>query len=302
MTLLVTITAVALGAGLWLWMLRTYDRIEPESVRHLLMVGVLGGLVSVVVAAFFNEAVRSAMGIYADVVREPGRISLGQLALLCLFVGLNEELWKAFVAILVTRHLGDLNEPIDAMIYAMTTALGFAAIENAIYAARFGNEVLLMRFLWPVPAHMAYAAVWGYGWSRWRFLRPKQSLTRVVAPFVFGAGLLHAVANFLLFQEMMVTMLLSLIGLAALAYVVHRGLLRLKAESPFLRPGECPECRHLNDPLETSCSSCGTALTQTEMFRTCSCGLTRIPRRLTDCPVCGLRQQGTGEVVGEPVS
>lgn len=301
MTALVTFGAVALGAGLWLWMLRAYDRIEPESIRHLLLVGIIGGAGSVVVAAFMNEAFRAYLGVFADVLRHPDRIPQGQLALLCLFVGLNEELWKASIAIFVTRQLGDLNEPIDAMIYAMTAALGFAAIENVMYAIRFGNEVLLMRFLWPVPAHMAYAAVWGYGWSRWRFLQPRQSLARVVAPYVVAAGLTHAVVNYLLFQELLLTMLLSLGGLVGLAVLVHRGLLRLQAESPFLRPGECHACRHQNDPLEATCRACGAELMETEMFRPCSCGLTRIPHRLPDCPVCGLAQREVEQANDPPI-
>lgn len=288
MTLLITLGAVLFGTGLWLWMLRAYDRVEPEEVRYLVVVAVLGGGLSVTIAALLNESARSALGVYVDVIQNPGDVGHLRLALLTLAVGTFEEICKAVAAVVTTRLLADLNEPIDAMIYAMTVALGFAAIENVIYAARFGNEVLLVRFLWPVPAHMAYAAVWGYGWARWRFITPDLNAVRVMAPYVLAAGLVHAGANYLLFQQGTLTMLLSLAALAALAYLAHDRLLQLEAESPFLRPGECHACRHMNPPHESICRACGAELTHTHMFRTCPCGLTRIPVRMADCPVCGV--------------
>lgn len=288
MNVLVTVGAIALGTGVWLWLLRLYDRIEPESMWDLVKVGLLGGLVSVVAAVLLNELARDTLGITADIFGGPTVVDPGLLLLLSLAVGLNEEICKAVSTVYVTRYVGDLNEPIDAMIYAMTVGLGFAAVENVFYAIRFGNNVLFLRFLWPVLAHMAYAAIWGYGLAKARFIRPGQNKVHVMAPSVLMAALVHAIANFMLFLQGTVTALVSLGVLGLLSYFAHNRLNQLEAESPFLLPGECHVCRHRNDPMAARCENCGEPLHESEMFRTCPCGLTRVPARMKTCAVCGV--------------
>lgn len=282
------IAGVAIGAGIWLWILRRYDRIEPEAIRHLLAVGIFGGLISVLLAAAANEGARVLLGVRADIFQQAYLIRTGTLLLFSLSIGLIEETSKALSAVFVTGRLGDLNEPIDAMIYAMTVGLGFAAFENVLYAMRFGNEVLIARFLWPVPAHMAYAALWGYGLAVARFVYPDRNRVLVMAPSVLLAALVHAIANFLLFLQGTLTAALSLTALAALAILAHHRLKRLVAESPFLDPGECHACRFHNDPLRDLCENCGEPLHDTEIFVTCPCGCARFPAYFDECPECGI--------------
>lgn len=284
---MVTLLVIAVGGGIWLWVLRYYDRIEPESVRHLLQVGIVGGLASVLVAAFLNELARWQLGLGFDLhTQTPSRLL--PLIIFCLFVGLIEEATKAVATVFTTRRMGNLDEPVDAMIYAMTVGLGFAVFENVLYAHQFGNEVLIARFLWPVPAHMAYSAIWGYGLAKAKYVYPGRSIVSVMAPWVIVAGLLHAGANFLLFLQVPLAAWGSLLLLGTLAYLVHLRIHQLVAESPFLEPGECPACRHLNPPHALHCIRCGDSLTDTEIFGTCPCGLKRIPQASSSCPVCGV--------------
>lgn len=286
------IAGIALGTALWLWILRRYDRIEPESVRHLVQVAFFGGLISVLAAALLNETGRSLLGVRADVFESAAAIDAGVLFVFCLFIGFTEEICKSVACVYTTRYLGDLDEPVDAMIYAMTVGLGFAAFENVLYAVRFGNEVLLARFLWPVPAHMAYAALWGYGLAKARFVYPDHPRAFVMAPAVIMAALLHATANFLLFLQHTISATIALLALALLAVLAHVRLRQLVAESPFLEPGECPSCRHHNAPQATVCLRCGTALRGTEMFITCPCGHARVSVHETACPECGVPLEG----------
>lgn len=284
----VMIAGIALGTAIWLWVLRRYDKIEPESIRHLVLVAFFGGMASVAVAAVFNEAARILLGIHVNVFESAVAIEVGRLFIFCVAIGFTEEIAKATATVYATRYFGDLNEPIDAMIYAMTVGLGFAAFENVLYAIRFGNEVLLARFLWPVPAHMAYAALWGYGLAQARFIFPDRNRAFVMAPSVLIAGMLHATANYLLFLQHTFTATMSLIALAALAVLAHVRLRKLIAESPFLEPGECPSCRHMNEPHLEACIECGQALGETEMFVTCPCGRARVSTLRDQCPECGI--------------
>ena len=278
---------VSLGTVIWLWILRRYDRIEPESIRHLVQVGLVGGLVSIVAAALLNEMARIGIGLDASIFEDASSASAMRLLMFCVAVGLVEEICKAVATVTVTRKLGNLDEPVDAMVYAMTVALCFASFENIFYAMRFGNEVLLARFLWPVPAHMAYAALWGYGLAWARFVHPDRSRAAVMAPSVAAAGIIHAAANFLLFLQETVTATISLMALAALAILAHLRLKKLVAESPFLQPGECVECRFVNAPHALICAACDVELETTEIFVTCPCGQARVPSRLGICPSCG---------------
>ncbi len=286
--MIVTIGAITFGTAVWLWILRRYDRIEPEDLRYLILVAVVGGVASVFVASLVNEGIRILTGIHADVFENSSAVSAIQLLVFCLLVGFNEEICKAVAAVYTTRRLGNLNEPIDAMIYAMTVGLGFAAVENVLYAARFGNEVLLVRFLWPVPAHMAYAALWGYGLAKARFVYPGINRAWVMAPSVILAGSVHAVANFLLFLQQSITALVSLGALGGLAYLAHVRLNQLVAESPFLEPGECPVCRNMNAPSSLECVYCGEPLQNTEIFVNCPCGKARVLNHARQCPSCNL--------------
>jgi protease PrsW len=300
MEVFVTLGAVAVGAGVWLWLLRRYDRIEPEAVRYLLQVAIVGGFASVLAAATLNEGAGRLLGMGWAILEDDPAQDIGRLLLFCLFVGLNEEVCKAITTVYIVRWLGDFDEPVDAMIYAMTVALGFASIENLIYAARFGNEVLLVRFLWPVPAHMAYAALWGYGLAKARFVYPDRNQLAVMWPSILVAGLVHAAANFLLFLQSTTTALLSLAALGGLAYLAHLRLNRLVAESPFLEPGECPECRNLNSPLAERCVHCDAPLQDTEMFKTCPCGLARVAIRFDQCPKCGVPMEAEKKTDRKP--
>ncbi|MFW5973425.1 MAG: PrsW family glutamic-type intramembrane protease [Bacteroidota bacterium] len=300
MNILFTLLAIAIGGGIWLSILRHYDRVEPESIRHLLQVGLVGGLASVVVAALLNETARWQLGLTMDLFTEvPER--LGALAIFCLLVGVFEETSKAVATVYTTRRMGDLDEPVDAMIYAMTVGLGFAVFENVLYARQFGTDVLLARFLWPVPAHMAYSALWGYGLAKARFVFPERNRAVVMAGSVALAALIHAGANFLLFLRIPLAAWGSLLVLAFLAVLAHRRMRQLVAESPYLEPGECPDCRYFNPPNAPECTECGYPLGDTEMFGTCPCGLKRIPQNAERCPFCAVELNevaGRGEAEG----
>lgn len=286
--LVYTVGGVLLGTAIWLWILRGYDRIEPESVRHLVQVGLLGGAASITVAVFLNEMARLWLDVGVNIFQDANQVPVLRLAVFCIAVGLIEEISKAVAAVQTTRRFGDLNEPVDAMVYAMTVALGFASFENVFYAMRFGNDVLVARFLWPVPAHMAYAALWGYGLAWARFVHPEKSRILTMAPSVLMAATFHAGANFLLFLQETATGILSLMALAVLAVLAHVRLRRLVAESPFLEPGECVACRYVNEPHAVVCVECGADLEETHIFVTCPCEQTRIPARSSACPYCGV--------------
>lgn len=286
MTLLITLLGVALGTGIWLYVLRRYDRVEPEEVRYLVRVGVVGGGASLVSAVVLNGWVGGHFGIYLDTLGQAD-LTLGQMVSLTLATGTVEETTKLLAAIVATRWLGDYDEPVDGMIYAMTTALGFAAFENLLYAYTYGNSLLVTRFLWPVPAHMAYAAVWGYGLVRARYASARRPGWLVVLPYLAAAAVLHGAANLGLLYGTTPTVVASLGVLVGLGVLAHVRLHRLVANSPFLKPGICAECQAVNDPHAAVCFACEADLAGDDIFAPCPCGRFRIPAEARLCTRCG---------------
>ena len=103
-------------ALLWLTFWLMEDRCEPEPKRYLLLAFIAGGIT--VFIALWTE--QKAMLYFTGT-------SL-------LFVwAVIEELLKFGAAYLVALRLKVFDEPLDAIIYMVTVALGFSAFENMLF-------------------------------------------------------------------------------------------------------------------------------------------------------------------------
>lgn len=156
----------ALLAGLlpsliWLFFwLREDANAEP---RPLLVACFIGGMLAVIVAVFVEKYI-------ADIVSD-------QTLLYSLWAAF-EEIAKFVAVALIALHSGYNDEPIDAMIYCITVALGFAALENALFimGPLAGGDVAKsiltgnMRFIGATLVHVVSTATIGFalGWSFYR--------------------------------------------------------------------------------------------------------------------------------------
>lgn len=276
-----------LGAVVWFWLVKRYDRFEPEPLRCLLAVGLVGGLASGLLASLGNHIATVVLGIDGGVgAVVAGRAPPAVLPLLAIFVGFNEEVLKAFAAVALTRRLGDLDEPIDAPLYAMMTALGFSVIENLDYATSLGHAVLLPRYLLSTSVHVALAVIWGTAWARGHFLEPQTPLWQVMAPTVALAATLHGVWDFACFSGFGPGIALAVVGLIALVSWGHSAQKAMAMETPFLRAGTCPRCGGIGKPGARYCGSCGGKVPSRYFLRCGACGA-NMPRAARFCPACG---------------
>ena len=204
------------SAAIWLWLIRRYDRAHPEPLRVMLRVGLIGGAVSVFLAGLGNV-------LYQLATATPDQPeTIMQAVMLSAFVGINEEFWKAFLCLKLLRREPHFNEPIDGLIYGMTVALGFAAFENIEYAALYGPGILLTRSLMSVPAHICFAAFWGYGLTMARFVNHNQHPLRTMLPYIFMAALAHMAYNLVLFLNSWTVLLVFPLLLALVISTHHR--------------------------------------------------------------------------------
>lgn len=87
-----------------------------------------------------------------------------------------EELLKFFVLYHIIFNHTEFDEPYDGIVYATAVSLGFATLENVLYAflqpTTFGT--LLVRALLPVSGHALFGVFMGYSLGRAKFSKGKQ--------------------------------------------------------------------------------------------------------------------------------
>lgn len=135
-------------------------------------------------------------------------------------VGPIEEGAKFAVAWAVLFRTRWFDEPIDGLVYAATVAIGFASLENALYASHVNWPTQIARATTTPLTHSVFSALWGFG-SGYALLVEKRPIRRalwIVLPLV-AAAVAHGA-----YDAAVVTLqkpwLASLLVLALWAFVI----------------------------------------------------------------------------------
>lgn len=154
---ILTLLAVAPGVII---IARVYrmDRIEKEPVGLILLLLILGGLVCFPVAEIEGVLI-SGLGL----VLAAG--TLFNLIENFLCVALVEELGKFLVLKVLTWRNRNFDYRFDALVYAISSALGFAVLENCFYVWEGGIQVALMRAVLSVPGHAMFGLFMGVSYA-----------------------------------------------------------------------------------------------------------------------------------------
>ncbi|MBR6283563.1 MAG: PrsW family intramembrane metalloprotease [Muribaculaceae bacterium] len=153
--------AALLPAVVLLWLIYRKDPVK-EPVPQLLK-GFGYGLVAAGLAIVM-ESTLVGVGL---VSKEPHSI-LSAVNMAFVGAAIPEELAKLFMLWLLLRRNHYFDEYFDGVVYAASIGLGFAAIENVAYL--LGNlddweGMAVMRGLFSVPGHFAFAVLMGYFYS-----------------------------------------------------------------------------------------------------------------------------------------
>lgn len=189
-----------LPALLWLWFWLKEDT-NPEP-RRILILTFFGGMIMAIVALFSEQlaqfVVVGALGPFSN--------PAAMIVLLLVWAGI-EEAAKYFAARRIALRLPCFDEPIDALIYLITAALGFAALENILFLLKvIGYQGTLiglvtgnLRFLGATLLHVVCSAVVGASIA-FSFFH-KEKLRRNILGGLFLATILHAVFNFFIIKS-----------------------------------------------------------------------------------------------------
>lgn len=157
------------------------DRAEKEPIRLLLLLFILGA-VSCYPAA---ELEKIGTDILDDQFATRTYRNDAELASILkeyyvwfsfAVVALAEEGMKFLMLWFATRKNKNFNSLFDGIVYAVFVSLGFAALENVLYAVENGMEVAKTRMYTAVPAHMFFGVLMGFFYSEWNIRRKARML------------------------------------------------------------------------------------------------------------------------------
>lgn len=193
MTAFGTIGLALLGGVLpalaWLWFWHREDRAHPEP-RSMIALAFLAGMIAVAIVIPIQKGVA-------------GFIAAGMPVFATW--SLIEEVTKYVVARVTVLRSAENNEPIDAVMYMVTVALGFAAVENALFLISpiTGGDIIEtvltgnLRFVGATLLHVVSSAVVGIALAL-SFYKPKRTKRQYALWGVILAIILHAGFNFLI--------------------------------------------------------------------------------------------------------
>jgi RsiW-degrading membrane proteinase PrsW (M82 family) len=226
-----------LPATFWLWFWLKEDTLHPEP-RGMVILSFLVGMLATAIAFPLESSVY-------DLARNTFHVTQGSAFVLFSWATIEEVL--KFVGIyIVALRTKYFDEPIDAVIYLVTIALGFAALENAMFlfnplgtgdtfaAVTLGN----FRFIGATLLHVAASGMLGVALAL-TFYQKKAVRIAVALATLFGACVLHALFNFSiiasegnLLYQVFVVLWIFIIGILLLCEKIKRMAPRSHVEHP----------------------------------------------------------------------
>jgi len=194
-------TALAILLGLlpsfaWLYFFLREDKKNPEPLNLIIYVFLAGAAVTLI-AVYVELGAQSLL-------EAAGFAAYGAASLVLL--ALIEEIFKFGAVYLTMRKNPEFDEPVDAMIYMIVAALGFAAVENIASISGIFKETAslvdifratTLRFIGATLLHSLASATFGYYWAL-------GILRRAAVKYIFfgliTATGLHALFNYLILK------------------------------------------------------------------------------------------------------
>ena len=201
---LLALVAGVLPAAFWLFVWHRHDAERPEP-GHRVAYAFIAGMACVPVAIVLQTKAGVSWFGTTSYIELAARGMVFAVPAIAVWAFIEEALKFAacWIAALRSRHV---DEPMDPVMYLITTGLGFAAMENAMYFVRpivslQGTELLhqgINRFVGSTLIHVASSAVVGMAWSLTMF-----AFNRIAVPFRI-LGLVCATALHLAFNVLMI--------------------------------------------------------------------------------------------------
>jgi RsiW-degrading membrane proteinase PrsW (M82 family) len=148
-------------------------------------------------------------------------------------VALIEEFSKfIFIRFILYRNK-NFNEPFDGIVYAVMVGMGFATLENLLYAYQYGFATAVIRMFTAVPAHAMFAVLMGYYLGKAKFTHSRELYYSMLALLV--AILFHGLYDYFWFVSFVPGIWIGAIVSLVVASIFCRRAIRLHQQaSPFI--------------------------------------------------------------------
>jgi RsiW-degrading membrane proteinase PrsW (M82 family) len=293
---------------IWLAFFYFQDWYQREPI-WIIFVTFLLGAASALVALVLNT-VGSAV-----LLSMFGKTTTYKVLELWLVVGPVEEFVKMSAVLVFAYRRKEFDEPSDGVIYAAAAALGFAALENVIYLARHGEQIIMLRGIFANSGHALDAAIWGLALSKAK-AAPNITSKRVgiIALGWLLAAAVHALYDTFCFlggRSMVATLGMLILFMIGMFIYVEIRLIKQVLQSPhrkktmFMRAiVKCPACG-MPTPAGAPCWKCRTPINVTDGSESKFCLRCGVPQRpgATQCSNCGvnlLELKGTPTLESRP--
>jgi len=168
---------------LFLFFLQRIDVFEREKFKDIFFVFMFGAVGAVILC------------IPYVIIRELFFEGSSKLNLIVTFisVAIPEEIIKIIPFIAVLRYRKFVDEPIDYLIYASASALGFVFMENIDYIFKYkdSGSIVALRSTLPAIMHMLSSSIFAFG----IFLYMNSKKTKYIFYGLIFAALAHAIYN-----------------------------------------------------------------------------------------------------------
>lgn len=133
------------------------EKEPPKLLLKLFLSGILAAIVAV--ALTYMMAYITKIDVFEVDYHNPKEVFIHAFVV----VALIEETSKWLFTYIITRKSKEYNYSFDIIVYSAFVSLGFASLENIIYAIACKRmDVVLIRAITTVPAHIFFSIFMGY--------------------------------------------------------------------------------------------------------------------------------------------
>ena len=152
-----------------------------------------------------------------------------------LVIALSEELLKFLALMFFAYPRKVFNEPLDGIVYSVMVSMGFATLENIMYAQKYSDfTTVIARAFTAVPAHGVFAVLMGYFVGKAKFETLPVEKAKLMLKGIVSAVFLHGMYDFLLLQgQYQLLMMLGTLLIFVGAYFGKNIIEKQQSISPF---------------------------------------------------------------------
>lgn len=178
---------------MWIDYFRKIDVFQSEKIKHLVVALFIGCFTPFISIYIYRLISLTGLDLNGDIYND--------LFYTICAIGVNEELSKIIGVVIVFRLLRKhITEPIDYLVYAGVTALGFSVVENFKYFNNYGIQIISTRAFYSALVHIINTSIIVYGFYRLKLFSKGNQLGNTVFAFIVSASS-HGLFDFFLMNN-----------------------------------------------------------------------------------------------------